>query len=146
MSLRYFFNYKIFCLCSGCAGCLLLPRLFSSFGAWASLCSGFSCGREQDLGHLGFSSCSTWAWFLQLPGSRAQDQQLWRMSLVAPPRQDLPWLRIELMSLVLAGRFFTTEPSGKPLDRCFWYALWIIKFCLVPVTETVFTLQQVSQR
>ena len=29
---------------------------------------------------------------------------------------DLPGLGIELMSRVLAGRFFTTEPPGKPKE------------------------------
>ena len=34
---------------------------------------------------------------------------------------DLPDLGIEPVSAALAGRFFTTEPSGKPyyfIDRC----------------------------
>ena len=50
----------------GCAGSLLLHRLFSNFskegflsacGVQASHCGGFSCWGAQALGHLGFSSC-----------------------------------------------------------------------------------------
>ena len=36
-------------------------RLFSSCGAPASHCSGFSCGRAQTPGCIGFSSQDTWA-------------------------------------------------------------------------------------
>ena len=34
------------------------------------------------LGHAGFSSCNTWAQYLQFPGSRAQAQQVWYAGLV----------------------------------------------------------------
>ena len=34
-----------------------------------------------------------------------------------PSPWDLPGPGIELVSLALAGRFFTTEPPGKPLLR-----------------------------
>ena len=49
---------------------------FSHLGgrAWDSHCSGLPCCRAQDLGHTGFSSCSTWAQQLRLLGSRAQVQ------------------------------------------------------------------------
>ena len=33
----------------------------SSCGVWASHCSGFSCCKVRDQGHVGFSSCSSWA-------------------------------------------------------------------------------------
>ena len=57
--------------CSRCEWGLLF-----SFGAhaWASHCRDFSCCAAQALGHSGFSSCSTWAQWLQLLGSRAQAQ------------------------------------------------------------------------
>ena len=57
----------------GCAGSLLLHRLFSSWSEWgplssccASHCSDFSYFRAQDV--------SLWAQKLWLPGSRAQGQ------------------------------------------------------------------------
>ena len=40
--------------------------------------------RAQGLGCSGFSCCSTWAQKLQLPGSRAQAEQLWPRSLASP--------------------------------------------------------------
>ena len=50
--------------------------LLSSCGACASHCSDFSRA-AQALRCTGFSSCLTWAQQLQLPGSRAQAQQVW---------------------------------------------------------------------
>ena len=44
----YFFFKKIFIF--GCVVSSLPCRLFSSCGAWASHCGGFSCCRAQDLG------------------------------------------------------------------------------------------------
>ena len=73
---------------------------------WAFHCGGFSCCRARALGHVGFSSCglqtlehglSCGTWFQLLHG-------MW----------DLPGPDIEPESVVLAGRFFTTEPPGKP--------------------------------
>ena len=49
---------------------------FSSCGATASHCDGFPCCGAWALGSMGFSSCGTQAQYLQLPGSRAQAQQL----------------------------------------------------------------------
>ena len=57
-------------ICFGCAGSLLLRRLFSSCGVQellsgcgvqASPCSGFSCCGVQALGGKGFSSCNSQA-------------------------------------------------------------------------------------
>ena len=54
----------------GCAGSLLLHKVFSRFGEWgatlvavlwASYCSGFSCCGAWALGCTGFSSCGSWA-------------------------------------------------------------------------------------
>ena len=107
----------------GCAGSSLLHRLFSSCGEWellfvavwglltavASLVAehgfwgsqasvaamrGLSSGASQAPEHS-HSSCGTWARLLL---------HMW----------DLPRPGIEPVSLALAGRFFTTEPPGKP--------------------------------
>ena len=51
-----------------------------------------------------------WLW-----GSRAQAQKLWCTGLASHGMWDLPGSGIELASPALVGRFFTTEPSGKPL-------------------------------
>ena len=82
---------------------LLLRGLFSSLasgshssrGAWASHWGGFSCCGSWALDHK-LNSCETWAYLLS---------GMW----------DLPRSGIEPMSPVLAGGFFTTEPTGKPL-------------------------------
>ena len=63
--------------------------LLSSYGAWASRCSGFSCCIAQALG--------TWA-------SVVMSRGMW----------NLPGPGIKSMPPALAGRFFTTEPPGKP--------------------------------
>ena len=46
-------------------------------------------------------------------------QEHWS-GLLFPPPGDLPYLGIELTSLVLAGRFFTAEPPGNPLLKLVW--------------------------
>ena len=48
--------------------------LLSSWGAWASHCSGFSCHGAWTLGRVSFSCCSMQAQWVRLPGSRAQAQ------------------------------------------------------------------------
>ena len=104
----YFFNFIIF----GCAGSLLLLGLFSSCSKWGySLAQymGFSCCRAWALGCVGSGAAAPWL--------RAQAQELRCMGSGAPRRRDLPWLRIETMSPVLAGGFFTTEPPGKPWGK-----------------------------
>ena len=70
------------------------------------ICSSFSCCAARALGCMDFSGCSFWA-LDHRPSSRY-------MGLVA-----LWHLRsgIEPMSPVLAGRFSTPEPSGKPSDE-----------------------------
>ena len=55
----------------------------------------------------GFSSCGSWALEHRLSsygGWAYLPQSMW----------DLPGVETEPMSPALAGRFFTTEPSGKP--------------------------------
>ena len=68
---------------------------FSSCGAWASHCSGFSCGRAQALGDWASVVGSSWA---SLPRS------MW----------NLPGPGIKPMSPALAAGFSTTVPPGKP--------------------------------
>ena len=73
-----------------------------------------------------FSGCRNWG-LLQLrhlasccDGSSwgahggAQAQWLWCTGLVAPWPVGSSWIRDQTLSLALAGRFFTTEPPGKP--------------------------------
>ena len=59
----YFFLICLFLTVLGlccCTGFLVAAgRVYFSCSARASLCSGFTCGTWV-LGHLGFSSCSTW--------------------------------------------------------------------------------------
>ena len=100
----------------GCAGSLLLYQLFSGcsepglFFSCSALASHCDSSSVQALGHTGFSCCYVWAQQLWFPSSRAQAQQLWYRSTWNLPRPG-----IEPMSPALAGRFFTTEPPGKPL-------------------------------
>ena len=93
--------------------------LFSSCGALASHCGGFSCRGAQAPGHKGFSSCGMWAHWFQLPGCRAQAQWLWHMGLVAPRHVGSSGAGIEPVALALIGRFFTTEQPGKPNPSAF---------------------------
>ena len=77
---KFFFNLFYF---FGCAGSLLLQRLFSSCGeqglrsscdAQASHSGGFSCYKAWALGRAGFRSCGTWTQQLRLSGPEAQAQ------------------------------------------------------------------------
>ena len=68
---------------------------------------------------MGFSSCSSCAQQVQLTGSRAGAQQLWRTGLAVPRRVGSSQNRIEPMSPALAGGFLTTVPpmrSPSPLS------------------------------
>ena len=62
-------------------------------------------------------------------------QKYWS-ELPFPSPGDLPHPEIEPMSSVLAGRFFTAEPSGKPLGFKNTVQLtveekhWVFKSCL----------------
>ena len=71
-----------------------------------SHCSGFSCCGAQALGHVGFSSRGTQA----LTGSVDVVDGL-RFFVACGIFLDRG---IEPVSPTLAGRFFTTEPPGKP--------------------------------
>ena len=77
-------------------------RLSSSWSAWGySLCRGFSC-------------CGT------------QAQYLWRTGLVAPQHVGSSWTR-DRTCLSCTGRFFTTEPPGKP-QPCYSMNQYLIPF------------------
>ena len=87
MVLFFFFSHFINLFTFGCIGFSLLRELFSGYGKQGPLSScnaqashdGFCRCRAQALAD--FSSCSMWSQYLQLPGSRAQAQQLWYMGL-----------------------------------------------------------------
>ena len=72
--------------------------------------------------HVCILSCSVvtpWAIACQAPLSMELAQQEYWSGLPFPPRGDLPHPGIQTTSSkasILAGRFFTTEPAGKPLD------------------------------
>ena len=109
----------------GCAGSLLLG-CFSSCSeqgllciAQASCCSGFFCCGAQAWGHWasrvaarGLRSCGSPALEHRLSSGGQRAESLWGM-------WDLPGSGIKLESLALVGRFFTTEPTGKPLHPSF---------------------------
>ena len=63
------------------------------------------------------NSCNPWAVACQAPLSRGFSRQEHWSGLPLPTSGDLPDSGVEPMSPVspaLAGRFFTTEPLGKP--------------------------------
>ena len=99
MVVLYLFIYLFIFYCTGSSLLLGLfsscgePGLHSSCGMWASHCLGFSCCGAHTPGHADFLSCGMWTWSLQLPGSRAQAQQLWHTGLVAPQQAGSSWTR-----------------------------------------------------
>ena len=110
---------KIIILCIYFWLCLVLIPMWAFLELWQA-------GASLQLGYVGFSlqwllwlqSRGSRVWGLQqlrLPGSRTQAQSLWHTGLVALQYGDLPRPGIESMSSVLlAGRFLTTESPGKP--------------------------------
>ena len=67
--------------------------------------------RAQSLSHVPLFATS-WTVAHQVP--QGFSRQECRSGLPFPSPGDLPDPGVELMSLALAGRFFTTEPPGKP--------------------------------
>ena len=65
-------------------------------------------------------SATLWTIDPQAPLSMGFPRQEYWSGLPFPPPGDLPDPRIETASPALAGRFFTTEPSGKPLLNMEW--------------------------
>ena len=118
--IQHLFKKMIQLFSIGCAGSLLLHRLFSSgeqgllssCGAQASGCCGFSCFRARVLECLGFSSC--WASVVAIPQAlehRLSSCDAWAQVLCG--MWDLCRPEIEPVSPALAGEFFTTEQPGK---------------------------------
>ena len=60
------------------------------------------------------SFAASWMVALQAPLSMRFPRKEYWGGLPFPSPGDLPYPGIEPMSPVLAGRFFTTEPPGKP--------------------------------
>ena len=81
----------------------------------ASHCNSFSCCRAQAVEYAGFGSCSS-----QALEHRLNTCGSWADLLLS--MWDLPRPGIEPVSPALAGRFFTTEPTGKPPK-------WHLKVC-----------------
>ena len=108
-------------------------RLSLRCGAWASHCSGFSCCGARALGVRAsvvvahrLSSCGSWALEHRLSSCGARVSLLLSM-------WDLPRPGLEPMSPVLAGRFLTTAPPGKPQQKLFRSSLQTaLSFLLVP--------------
>ena len=105
-------------------GCCLGFSLVAASGGYSPVrCTGFSLwwlllSRSAGSRCAGFSSCS----------SRALERKLGSCGVWAQLRRhmrDLPRAGIKLVSSTLAGRFFTTEPPGKPLLCWFLIALGV---------------------
>ena len=126
----FFLIYLFICLFLAALGLRFFAQAFSSCGergllfvvvcglliAVASLCCrAWALGAQasvvvarglQQLWHVGFSSCGSWALECRLSSCGAQAQLLHSM-------WDLPGPGLEPMSPALAGRFLTTVPPGK---------------------------------
>ena len=109
--LNFYFCFKIFFNLFWTMLGLCCCRLFcswsnqgilSSCGAQTSHCSGFSCGKAWAVGCVDFSIYSSWALKHRL--NSCGTHSMWA----------LLGSGIGHVSPVLAGRFFTTEPPGKP--------------------------------
>ena len=117
VSTHHFLKNNFIYLFHGCAGCLMLLKLFSSCEARAVAPLVADHGLCSPVGGP--------------PGSRAQAQQLRLPGLVAVRHMwDLPWSGVEPVSPALAGRFFTTELPGKPSthhfkEEVFWSLSWL---------------------
>ena len=116
--------------CSPAAAC----RPLSSCSALASHCGGFSCCAAGALGLSGFSSCCSWGlghkW-----NSCVKSCGPWIQLLCGMWNHPRP--RIEPMSPSLEGRFFTTEPPGKP---CGGFNIIIITLTIWRVIHQFFIL------
>ena len=95
--------------------------------AWASHCGGFSHCRAWALGCTGFSICGSWSVEHRLNSCGAWPYLLSDMC-------DSPGPRIEPVSPVLAGGFFTTEPPRKPGFMHFLSMSVSLEICL-PIPE-----------
>ena len=73
----------------------------------------FHCVHAQSLSHAQLF-VTLWSVDCQAPLSMEFPKQEYWNGLPFPPPRDLYNLGIKLTSPALAGRFFTTEPPGKP--------------------------------
>ena len=101
----------------------MLCGLFSSCGVKAPHYSGLSCCEAQALGQQASVAAAR---SLNSCGSQALEHRLnscgeWAQLLYG--LWDLPGSGIELMSPVLSGRFFTTEPPGKLVAMLLLYVI-----------------------
>ena len=103
---------------------------FSSCGAQASHCSGFSFCGARALGvqasvvvTRGLSSCVSRALERRLSSCGAHAWLLCSM-------WDLPRAGLEPVSPALAGEFLTTAPPGKPTTEVLYLTLMTLKTCL----------------
>ena len=137
MSLFFFYNFIYLWLCCVFIAALAVSRgycllavhgllmvvasLVAEHGFWGSQASvvamcGLSSGGSRAPGH-NHSSCGTWAHLLL---------HMW----------DLPRPGIEPISLALAGRFFATEPPGKPCINLVRLPMPSLPVCLALHTMT----------
>ena len=106
---RFFFK-KLKAFLFGSAESLLLLRILPSRGElWLLSSRGVQASLVAEPGLQE----------LWLPGSTAQAQQLQHTELAAQGHVGSSWIGNEPVSPALAGRFFTTEPTGKPLESGF---------------------------
>ena len=109
--LRFPFSWKHFLdlFAFGCAGLLLLCRLLSSFRGGGLLSS---CGVQSSVAGASLVEHRLQQW--RLPVLLSTGSVVVGHRLCCSRMSDLPGPGIKLASLILAGRFFTTEPLGKP--------------------------------
>ena len=106
---------------------MVVASLVAEHGFWGSQASvvamcGLSSGGSRAPGH-NHSSCGTWAHLLL---------HMW----------DLPRPGIEPISLALAGRFFATEPPGKPCINLVRLPMPSLPVCLALHTMTAMKWQR----
>ena len=118
----YYFILQFCQFAFGCAGCLLLPRLFSTVARR---------GCSLAVGGL----AAPWRWLrllkntvfrhrdqeIHLVGTGAQAQSLRGTSLAAPQDEESSGLGTKPVSLIPAGRLSTTEPPGEPYFIFFFF-------------------------
>ena len=134
------FKRHIYLFIFGCSGSSMLHMLFSSCGQWGLLCScsvqASHCGGFF-LQNTGSRACRLQ--YLQIWGSRTQLSSCGTQAQVLCSTWDLFGQRIEHVSPALAGGFFTTEPSGKPLTSFFMKSISLF-ISLVNVAQSCLTL------
>ena len=100
-------------------------RVWASSGSWwwTEKPGMLQSMESQRAGHDLATELTDWTVAHQAPLPMKFSRQEYWSGLPFPPPADLPDLEIELASLAsfaLAGRFFTTEPLGKPNTKVTW--------------------------